>query len=129
MDLKDFLLIIPCFNNREGLLKTLNSIDYPPQRFVVVIVDDGSPEPLVLEDIRELVPVGFNLELIRSSLAGFEVVPVPEDALITQADREGRSPMDVDAHSPAVEAIRGLAFRLGAWAERSGATELLPLVE
>jgi glycosyltransferase involved in cell wall biosynthesis len=66
MHVTDFLLVIPCYNNREGLLKTLNSIVYPPQRFAVVVVDDGSLVPLDIKDIRDYIPLGFTLEIIRS---------------------------------------------------------------
>lgn len=38
----DFCLLIPCYNNAEGLLESLNSVEYPGDKYLVVIVDDGS---------------------------------------------------------------------------------------
>lgn len=37
---------------------------------------------------------------------------VPEDGVITEADREGEAPIDADPRSPAVSAIEALAERL-----------------
>lgn len=38
----DFCLLIPCYNNAKGLLESLNSVEYPDDKYLVVIVDDGS---------------------------------------------------------------------------------------
>lgn len=67
-------------------------------------------------------------QLIGSSLTGVEIVTVPDDDLVNRADSEGRSPMDLGPDSPAVQAIARVASRLLVWAERSSASELLPLV-
>jgi hypothetical protein len=53
-----------------------------------------------------------DLALIRQSLPGVELVAVPDDARIAQADRDARSPIDVDADAPAVRAVAELANRL-----------------
>ncbi len=42
----DFCVLIPCFNNLQGLIVSLKSIYYPTLNFLVVVVDDGSVEPL-----------------------------------------------------------------------------------
>lgn len=42
----DFCLLIPVYNNEEGLLRSLASVRYDVNRFLVVIVDDGSREPI-----------------------------------------------------------------------------------
>ncbi len=42
----DFCVLIPCFNNLQGLIVSLKSIYYPTSDFLVVVVDDGSVEPL-----------------------------------------------------------------------------------
>jgi CO dehydrogenase maturation factor len=55
-----------------------------------------------------------DLDAIRAALGGYEIVVVPEDPAIVLADQEGRAPLDVDAASPAVNALRGLANRLDA---------------
>jgi CO dehydrogenase maturation factor len=53
-----------------------------------------------------------DLRLVRDSLAGVEVTAVPDDPRITQADREGRSPVDTAPEAPAVHAVAELASRL-----------------
>ena len=54
-----------------------------------------------------------DFEAISAKLSGYEIVVVPEDPAIAQADREGRAPIDVDPGSPAVSALARLAERLG----------------
>lgn len=49
-----------------------------------------------------------DLELVRQRLGVVDVV-VPDDPVVTRADREGRSPEDVDPDAPAVVALRQLA--------------------
>jgi glycosyltransferase involved in cell wall biosynthesis len=44
-----FCLLIPVYNNWEGLLRSLKSINYPSGHHLVVIVDDGSLEPITTE--------------------------------------------------------------------------------
>ena len=53
-----------------------------------------------------------DLELIRAAVGEHELVPVPQDAAIERADREGVAPIDLDPESPAVRAIATLAQRL-----------------
>jgi glycosyltransferase involved in cell wall biosynthesis len=53
----DFCLLIPCYNNKAGLLHSLATVKYQPNRFLVVVVDDGSKEPLKKEDITVDLPV------------------------------------------------------------------------
>ncbi len=48
----DFCVLIPCFNNTEGLRKSLYSIRYPTGKFLVVVVDDGSTKPVSLQDLQ-----------------------------------------------------------------------------
>lgn len=47
----DFCLLIPCFNNKEGLLVSLNSVFYSSSNFLVLIVDDGSREPIYEQEV------------------------------------------------------------------------------
>ncbi len=47
----DFCLLIPCFNNREGLLHSLQTVYYSNPHYLIVIVDDGSKEALAEENI------------------------------------------------------------------------------
>ena len=57
-----------------------------------------------------------DLDLIRSAVPGVEILAVPDDPAIAQADREARSPMDTAPGSPGVQAVRELAERLASWA-------------
>ena len=41
----DFCLLIPCYNNVDGLITSLKSVMYP-YSYLVVIVDDGSRQPI-----------------------------------------------------------------------------------
>lgn len=54
-----------------------------------------------------------DLEAIRGELGHHELVVVPEDPAIVQADREGRAPIDTDPGAPAVKVLLDLAGRLG----------------
>lgn len=53
-----------------------------------------------------------DVALVRESLPGVEIVSVPDDPRITQADREGCSPMDTAPDAPGVRAVTELANRL-----------------
>jgi glycosyltransferase involved in cell wall biosynthesis len=53
----DFCLLIPCYNNKEGLLHSLASVKYLPNRFQVLVVDDGSTEPIDEKEISNQLPV------------------------------------------------------------------------
>ena len=52
-------------------------------------------------------------EAIRAELGEHEIVVVPEDEVIAEADEEGLAPIDVDADAPGVKALRDLARRIG----------------
>lgn len=49
----DFVVLIPCYNNQKGLSDALQSISYPPEKFEVLIVDDGSTVPLEEQDLKK----------------------------------------------------------------------------
>ena len=55
-----------------------------------------------------------DLEIIRSAFPDCEVVGVPDDPKIVEADRKGVAPIDLDPEAPAVRALVGLAESLGA---------------
>ena len=50
-----------------------------------------------------------DIERIALGIPGFEMVVVPYDAAIMDADRQGMSPIDSAPDSPGVLALRGLA--------------------
>ena len=54
-----------------------------------------------------------DLELVRSMFPGLEVVAVPDDPKIVEADRQGVAPFDSAPDAPAVRALVELADRLG----------------
>ena len=60
-----FCLLIPCYNNFKGLVQSLNSIEYDEPHYKIVIVDDGSEEPLTLEGIQPALRRPLPLRLIR----------------------------------------------------------------
>jgi CO dehydrogenase nickel-insertion accessory protein CooC1 len=53
-----------------------------------------------------------DVDALASALRGYEVVTVPEDESIFQADREGLAPIDASPDAPGVRAIAALADRL-----------------
>ncbi len=57
-----------------------------------------------------------DLEIIRSAFPECEVVAVPDDPRIVEADRKGVAPIDLAPDAPAVRALVGLAERLAATA-------------
>ena len=57
-----------------------------------------------------------DLAVIRAAVGPCELVVVPDDAAIAQADRDGHAPIDDDAGAPGVAAIAALAGQLSAGA-------------
>ena len=53
-----------------------------------------------------------DLEIIRAAFPGHEVVPVPDDPAIREADRYGVAPVDHAPEAPAVRALVGVAEML-----------------
>jgi CO dehydrogenase maturation factor len=53
-----------------------------------------------------------DLEIIRSAFPDCEVVAVPDDPKIVEADRKGVAPIDLAPDAPAVRALVGLAESL-----------------
>jgi CO dehydrogenase maturation factor len=53
-----------------------------------------------------------DIEKIRAAFPGVEVVPVPEDPAIREADRRGVAPVDHAPDAPAVRALVSLAEKL-----------------
>jgi len=49
---------------------------------------------------------------VRTAFADHDVVTIPTDPIVVNADRQGLSPMDLDASAPAVEAIGSLVGQL-----------------
>ncbi|MDQ6928769.1 MAG: hypothetical protein M3159_08950, partial [Actinomycetota bacterium] len=54
------------------------------------------------------------IETVRAAFPGCEVVPVPDDPKIVEADRKGVAPIDLAPDAPAVVALIALANDLSA---------------
>ncbi|MBS1603558.1 MAG: glycosyltransferase [Bacteroidetes bacterium] len=61
----DFCLLIPYYNNLPGLISSLKSIDYDSLAYVLLIIDDGSKEPLLREDILPYLPLPLSITILR----------------------------------------------------------------
>ncbi|NTW34267.1 MAG: glycosyltransferase, partial [Bacteroidetes bacterium] len=61
---KDFILLIPYYNNYDGLINSIKSVEYPNNRFEILIVDDGSNFPLNKEEIQNI-KCGITIQIIR----------------------------------------------------------------
>ncbi len=111
----------------EAGIGTLTRLDEGAVDIVVVVVepvprsmDVGARAAAVAADkgIGRLVIVanrvrdGADLDAIKATFAGHEIVVVPDDDAIVEADRRGVAPLDMAAQAPAVQALSGLAERL-----------------
>jgi glycosyltransferase involved in cell wall biosynthesis len=61
----DFYLLIPFFNNLPGLLQSLQSVRYDANKYAVVIVDDGSAQPITLDELYSQISRDINVEIIQ----------------------------------------------------------------
>lgn len=75
----DFYVVIPCYNDFEALVETINSIQYHHDRFSILIIDDGSKTPISLPAIRKNFSPDLNLEVLNN----------PENKGITYALNSG----------------------------------------
>lgn len=60
----DFCLLIPCYNNEAGLVKSLRSIYYDRGKYLILLVDDGSREPVNLARIQKQLDHELPIELL-----------------------------------------------------------------
>lgn len=75
----DFCVLIPCYNDAEGLVAALKSIQYNFADCLAVVVDDGSQQPLLAVDVQKAVGTGLQIQLLR----------LPENKGITAALNTG----------------------------------------
>lgn len=61
----DFYLLIPCYNNTDGLIRSLLSVEYPKEKYKVLVVDDGSTVPVSLSELPEALLQKQTIEIIR----------------------------------------------------------------
>ncbi|MEI7596465.1 MAG: glycosyltransferase [Bacteroidota bacterium] len=52
----DFILLIPVHNNTEGLINSIKSVNYPSEKHEILIIDDGSSNPILIEDLIRVFP-------------------------------------------------------------------------
>jgi glycosyltransferase involved in cell wall biosynthesis len=62
----DFCLLIPSYNNMEGLILSLKTVFYHADRFFVIVVDDGSQVPVTIEAIRSEVSIDYPVTILRT---------------------------------------------------------------
>lgn len=62
---RDFALLIPCFNNTNGLITSLRSIHYPKDKCEIIVVDDGSTPALSAEELQREVPL-LSIKILRT---------------------------------------------------------------
>lgn len=63
----DFIVVIPCYNDTTGLLRALSTVKYNGKKFSVLVIDDGSKEPVRSEDLQSVLPSSTTIDIIRLS--------------------------------------------------------------
>ena len=61
----DFYLLIPCYNDLDGLILSLKSINYPYNKFIVLIIDDGSAISINYTELSPHISPELVVEIIR----------------------------------------------------------------
>src|SRR5687767_4052313 len=74
----ELFILIPCYNDLEGLVQALKSIRFKAGGYLSVIVDDGSNPPLSADRLRNEVPG-----------APFHLIHLPRNGGITRALNAG----------------------------------------
>lgn len=64
----DFCLLIPCYDNFEGLLTSLATVVYHSDRFMVLVVDDGSKVPVTSASIKSGIKIDLPLVVLRNEV-------------------------------------------------------------
>jgi len=85
----DFYVLIPCYNNLSGLILSLKSISYDPAGYGVLVVDDGSKEPLKQEDLAPYLPPDLVLQILT----------LPKNSGITKALNTGLEWLEAQGNS------------------------------
>ena len=63
-NLPEICVLIPYFQNLPGLLKSLESVVYEPEKLSLLLVDDGSEQPLTLADLAAL-QLPYKINILR----------------------------------------------------------------
>jgi len=111
----------------EAGLGTLMRLEGLPVDVVVVVVEPTAKSLEVGRRAADLVREGSlgrlmvtanrvrdedDVARVTAAFPGVDVVIVPEDAAIVDAERQGAAPLDVAPHAPGTRALVGLAERL-----------------
>ena len=62
----DLCILIPCYNNFDGLIQSVNSIVYNTKECLVLIVDDGSSERITIEKINLQLSSDVTIKIIHN---------------------------------------------------------------
>lgn len=62
----DFCLLIPCYNNIDGLIASLESVEYDPGKYLIVVVDDGSREMVRPEHVSARIKTEKPVVILRN---------------------------------------------------------------
>jgi len=60
----DICVLIPCYNDTRGLIVSINSIHYYTAKLVVLVVDDGSAEPVNKEWLYKQLSITVNIMVL-----------------------------------------------------------------
>jgi glycosyltransferase involved in cell wall biosynthesis len=61
----DVCVLLPCYNNLEGLKTSLESISYHAGGLAIVVVDDGSPIPVEAAALSQTANIPFKVYVVR----------------------------------------------------------------
>jgi glycosyltransferase involved in cell wall biosynthesis len=64
----DLCVLIPCYNNFDGLIDSIKSINYTENKYVVIVADDGSKETVSAERIQQKLSAFVNFKIVRSEV-------------------------------------------------------------
>lgn len=62
----DFCLLVPCYNNFNGLVASLKSVVYSGSDYLALVIDDGSNEVVTVESINKELNIKKPLVVLRN---------------------------------------------------------------
>ncbi len=63
----DFVLLIPCYNNQSGLIDSLKSVSYIPEKCEILIVDDGSAVPIDERGLQQVTKIPVHVVRVETN--------------------------------------------------------------
>lgn len=61
----ELCILIPCYNNLQGLLKSIESIHYDEGKYFILVVDDGSKELISNEALTKAADKQYPVHILR----------------------------------------------------------------